>query len=177
MYEKEKKAEASAVSQRVIEAYKAIIKKPKAPSKAAFCAALGISASNWSKYERGERPFDLTSIIAITTSYRVSPNYLLFGEGELFLTPGEPFLPNTSPTSDSHNIQSKKNYGNIAGTIHGSQTQNNGPSSTQLDLEKQLEASKRENELLKQQLIMAQALIAAKEETITLLRGSYNRPN
>ena len=41
----------------------------------------------------------------------------------------------------------------------------------------QLDSCLRDVESLKNQLALANALVAAKDETITLLRGSYNRPN
>ena len=45
------------------------------------------------------------------------------------------------------------------------------------ELAAQLESCQRDVESLKSQLAMATALVAAKEETISLLRGSYTRPN
>lgn len=44
------------------------------------------------------------------------------------------------------------------------------------DLAQQLDSCQREVESLKQQLALTNALVAAKEETIILLRGNYNRP-
>ncbi|MBH8567552.1 helix-turn-helix transcriptional regulator [Microvirga sp. STS02] len=45
------------------------------------------------------------------------------------------------------------------------------------ELAVQLDTCLRDVESLKNQLALANALVAAKDETITLLRGSYNRPN
>ena len=45
------------------------------------------------------------------------------------------------------------------------------------ELAKQLEDCQRDVEGLKRELALANALIAAKDETITLLRGSYRNPN
>ncbi len=42
---------------------------------------------------------------------------------------------------------------------------------------KQLEDCQRDNESLKRELALANALVAAKDETITLLRASFTRPN
>jgi transcriptional regulator with XRE-family HTH domain len=45
------------------------------------------------------------------------------------------------------------------------------------ELAQQLDTCQRDNESLKSQLALANALVAAKDETITLLRASVNRPN
>jgi transcriptional regulator with XRE-family HTH domain len=45
------------------------------------------------------------------------------------------------------------------------------------ELAKQLEDCQRDNESLKRELALANALVAAKDETITLLRASFTRPN
>jgi transcriptional regulator with XRE-family HTH domain len=45
------------------------------------------------------------------------------------------------------------------------------------ELAKQLEDCQRDNESLKRELALANALVAAKDETITLLRASVARPN
>lgn len=45
------------------------------------------------------------------------------------------------------------------------------------ELAQQLDACQREVESLKRELALASALVAAKDETITLLRASYNRPH
>lgn len=42
---------------------------------------------------------------------------------------------------------------------------------------KQLEDCQRDNEALKRELALANALVAAKDETISLLRASYRNPN
>jgi transcriptional regulator with XRE-family HTH domain len=45
------------------------------------------------------------------------------------------------------------------------------------ELASQLDSCLRDNQALKNQLLLANALVAAKDETISLLRGGYNRPN
>lgn len=45
------------------------------------------------------------------------------------------------------------------------------------ELAKQLEDCQRDNESLKRELALANALVAAKDETITLLRASITRPS
>ncbi|MDO7851594.1 hypothetical protein [Hymenobacter convexus] len=45
------------------------------------------------------------------------------------------------------------------------------------DARAERDALKKENELLRQQLAMQTELIAAKDETLALLRGGHNRPN
>lgn len=45
------------------------------------------------------------------------------------------------------------------------------------DLASELDLCHRDNEALKRELALANALVASKDETITLLRASYTRPN
>lgn len=45
------------------------------------------------------------------------------------------------------------------------------------EVAKQLDDCQRDNEALKRELALANALVAAKDETITLLRASFTRPN
>ncbi|MBF9239495.1 hypothetical protein I2I05_19030 [Hymenobacter sp. BT683] len=80
-------------------------------------------------------------------------------------------------------INQKNNSGNSINGNQGTATQNNHHYNI-ADCEKdrdtykaERDLARTENELLRQQLAMQEALIAAKDETLTLLRGSHNRPN
>lgn len=96
---------ADAINQRFVEAYQAIMKRPDTPSKKEFCERIGISYSNWSKYERGERPFDLISVVDLTNSYGVSSDYILFGKGEMFVN-----------QTNASTMQVPKNLGRVNNT-------------------------------------------------------------
>ena len=144
----------------------------------AFSRALNLSETTVRNYvDRSAKPSsDVLEKIA-TTFKQVNVVWLVTGDGE-------PLLPEYSGPNHSHSVNAKNFLGNVGVTTNGSIAQDIGTHATLLgahanlhDCEKELDSSKREIELLRQQLTMAQALIAAKEETITLLRGSYNRPN
>jgi len=98
--------ELTPISQRVLLVYEALARRITGPTKKAFSEVIGISASNWNKYAGGVRPFDLTSVVAVLKTYKVSPNYLLFGEGSMFLPLSPPPTaaqpgPGPSPSSMS----------------------------------------------------------------------------
>lgn len=93
----------------------------------------------------------------------LNAQWLLLGEGEMFL------LKADSSTTNTAHI--KKNSG-IA--INNSTTTQH----TSLDdCQRNLEASQREIEQLKVLLAAKDDLIAAKEEMLMLLRAGHNRPN
>ncbi|UOQ96648.1 helix-turn-helix domain-containing protein [Hymenobacter sp. 5317J-9] len=93
----------------------------------------------------------------------INPAWLLTGEGE-------PFLPGTQPTQ---NISTTKGKGNIIGQAIGTAIGNINLD----DCKRELASSQKELEHLRQQLELKDALLAAKDEMLTLLRGSHNRPN
>lgn len=72
-------------------------------------------------------------------------------------------------------ITQNQNAGNAIGTNHGTSTQSIGAGGT--DIERERDALKQEVEFLKAQLIMKDSVIAAKDETIDLLKAAFNRPN
>jgi hypothetical protein len=77
-------------------------------------------------------------------------------------------------SAHSIEIDAKKSKGNIQGTSGSTNTVNNLNID---DCQRELEASKKEIASLRRELELQAALLASKEETITLLRASYNRPN
>ena len=140
-------------------------------SARAFSAAIGMPDSNTRNYLTKGTKLNSEYLESIASHFsHVDLNWLLTGKGE-------PFLPNPAHSSDSHNISTKNFQGNVAGTNHGNMSQLVSANATLPDCEKELDASRREIELLRRQLLMAEALIAAKDETLALLRGSHNRPN
>lgn len=138
----------------------------------AFARALDLSETTVRNYvDRTAKPSSDVLERISNTFKQVNLVWLVTGQEEPFLTnAGEPFI-----------IYQKNNLGQQIGTNHGTATQH---SYTITDCEKERDSFKAERDLaraelvlLRQQLTMAQALIDSKDETITLLRGSYNRPN
>jgi transcriptional regulator with XRE-family HTH domain len=80
-------------------------------------------------------------------------------------------------------LLSESNQSSIVQTGDSNQTGNNFKQKVKVtkaptqELAKQLEDCQRDNESLKRELALANALVAAKDETITLLRASFTRPN
>ena len=95
----------------------------------------------------------------------VNPIWLLAGRGEPFIGDAP-----TPPVS----ISNKKNKGPVQNNT-GNNTITNNISLN--NCQRDLAAAKTENDLLRQQLTMAQALLEAKEETLSLLRAGHNRSN
>ncbi|TGE26916.1 hypothetical protein [Hymenobacter metallicola] len=91
---------------------------------------------------------------------------------------GKPFKEEAGDLQTQTNVSGKKNAVNIAG---GKATQNNYSIT---DCEKERDTYRAERDLarqeaqsLREQLALKDALIAAKDEMLVLLRGGYNRPN
>jgi transcriptional regulator with XRE-family HTH domain len=80
-------------------------------------------------------------------------------------------------------LLSESNQSSTVQTGDSNQTGNNFKQKVKVtkaptqELAKQLEDCQRDNESLKRELALANALVAAKDETITLLRASFTRPN
>jgi transcriptional regulator with XRE-family HTH domain len=137
-----------------------------------FARAMNVSDTNVRNYlDRGSKPSSEFLERLVQTFDTINPAWLLTGKGE-------PFLPGTEPTQ---NISSPKNKGSINSTGGGTNTINNISLD---DCKRELEAVRRdaasyqrEIELLKGQLDSKDALIAAKEEMLVLLRSQFNRPN
>lgn len=134
----------------------------------AFSAAVGVTDTNTRNYiDRGSKPNSDFLGKLLRRFHDINPTWLLLGEGE-------PFVSQPADAAEPAPRYQKNNPGS-------SPAARPGPSPA--DYEKQRDAYKaerdgykRENELLREQLAMKDALIAAKDETIGLLRGGYSRP-
>ena len=101
----------------------------------------------------------------------VNAHWLLTGKGEPFLT-----NPPDSHPNATHNQKFFRSP--VIGTNKGTANQEQNIVAVQDEaLANKLALAEKDIEALRMQLAMKDALLAAKEETITLLRGSYNRPN
>jgi len=147
-------------------------------SARAFSAVLGVPDSNTRNYLSKGTKLNSDYLESIASHFsHVNLSWLISGIGEPFV--GEPSLPSRTSSTRIKNNQGQ--IGQVIGTNHGTATQN---SYSVVDCEKERDAYKTERDLaraelagLRQQLEMAQALIEAHKETISLLRGGYNRPN
>lgn len=87
---------------------------------------------------------------------------------------GEPFLLEKGAAPEKNTARIKNNSGNSIGTNHGKATQQQGSAGGE---NAALALAQKEIQLLREQLAGKDAVIAAKDETIMLLRGSYQNPN
>jgi hypothetical protein len=140
----------------------------------AFSEAIGDSASNTQNYIGARKVEPKPEYLAKVLNHfsTVNAHWLLTGNGE-------PFLSHPPTMTNENKPSIKKTKGNIQS--NSGQTVNN---ITMADCEKdllacqaKLEAAENEIKLLRDQLALQASLVAAKDETITLLRASYNRPN
>jgi hypothetical protein len=146
-------------------------------SARAFSEIVGESPTNVHNYTGKRNSMPGADFLEKILSHfeNVNPGWLVAGKGEPFL--GD---PRTGPTQTGNFNQSgtsnkqtiKGNKGNIQ-TGDGSTMHN----LTLADCQNDLEKAQREIEYLRGQLQMQETVLAAKEETITLLRASFNRPN
>ena len=143
-------------------------------SARSFSRALGVADNNTQNYISQNPALPKADYLekVLTHFQSINPAWLLTGNGE-------PFLSHPPEMSNENKPTIKKTKGNIQS--NSGQTVNN---ITMADCEKdllacraELEASKNEIKLLRDQLALQASLVAAKDETITLLRASYNRPN
>lgn len=107
----------------------------------------------------------------------INAHWLLTGEGEPFLKadngPIQTGNFNQAGTSNKQTI--KGNKGPVQNNTGSGNTITNN---VKLEgCQRDLKAAQKEIEHLQAQLRMQETVLAAKEETITLLRASFNRPN
>jgi transcriptional regulator with XRE-family HTH domain len=136
-----------------------------------LAGALDLSETNVRNYiSRDSKPSSDVLERILRQYPQVNPRWLLTGIGE-------PFLPSIS-SNMTNTAQIKNNSG--IGINNGTATQHISLEACQRELEnmrRDAASYQREIELLQEQLQGKDALIAAKEETITLLRASFTRPN
>ena len=134
-----------------------------------FARMLDVSDTNIRNYiERGTKPSSDALEGLLRNIPHLNPAWLLTGDGE-------PFLPDTAPTTT--NTTHIKNNSGIG--------INNGNATITLEAcQRELATSHKDSEHLRAQLASAEALLAAKDatiaaqaETILLLRATYTRPN
>jgi DNA-binding transcriptional regulator YiaG len=101
----------------------------------------------------------------------INPTWLLTGKGD-------PFLPPTNENDLSTTNNQKFFRSQVIGKNKGTANQAKNINIAELEtLKNQLLLAEKDIESLRNQLTMTNALLAAKEETITLLRSAFNRPN
>lgn len=140
-----------------------------------FAQLLDIGETNIRNYlDKGTKPSsDVLEKMALAFP-RLNMDWLVTGKGEAFLS--------DEATNNTGQAITKNNYGNNVGQNVGTNTQYAGTGSPDCErqlaaCQAQLLAAQGEVTSLKQQLERADALVAAKDETISLLRATYNRPN
>jgi len=141
-----------------------------------FAQTLDVAETNIRNYlDKGTKPSSDALEKIVRSFPRTNIVWLVTGEGEPFLSESDTGTTQTgnfnqAGTSNKQTI--KGNKGNIQ-TGDGS-TQTN---LTLADCKNDLDKAQREIEYLRGQLKMQETVLAAKDETITLLRASFNRPN
>ncbi|MDO7885317.1 hypothetical protein [Hymenobacter cheonanensis] len=100
----------------------------------------------------------------------INPTWLLTGQGA-------PFLPPTNENDLATTTNQKFFRSPIIGNNQGTANQQQNISSAENEaMVNKLALAEKEIEHLRTQLAMQAALLASKDETITLLRNSYTRP-
>jgi hypothetical protein len=136
----------------------------------AFSTSIGVPDTTTRNYiDRGTNP-KADYLSTILRHYEgVNPNWLFTGEGDVFLPGHEP-----SPKMTG---QTRSNYGNNVERNKGTITQHTGSSTAVDNNDIKLALALKEVESLRAQLAGKDALIAAQQETIELLKSAYSRPN
>jgi hypothetical protein len=134
----------------------------------AFSTAIGATDTNTRNYiDRGSKPNAEYLGKLLKRFNDINPTWLLLGEGE-------PFLPDSAAPDQSTTTNVKKNAGAIQNNTGNAQVTNN------IKLEeckRDLEASRKDAAAYQREIALLQGQLKDKEEIITLLRVSYNRPN
>lgn len=144
-------------------------------SSRAFSELIGESPTNTHNYigNRQAEPRASYLINVLSHFNNINPGWLMTGQGEPFLSD-----PQTSTTQTGNFNQAGHSNKQVIKGSKGKIQANSDGNNTELDnCQRDLAASQKENELLRQQLTIAQALLEAKEETLSLLRSGFNRPN
>lgn len=127
-----------------------------------FARTMGVSDTNVRNYlDRGSKPSSEFLENLIRNFDTINPAWLLTGEGE-------PFLPGTnSATINTAHIKNNSGIGI-----------NNGTATITLEAcQRELENVRKDAASYQREIALLQSQLKDKEEIITLLRASYNRPN
>ena len=139
-----------------------------------LASALDVSETNIRNYITKDSKPSSDILERIVQQYpQVHAHWLLTGNGEPFILPAN---ENNQTTAHAEKFFRSP----VVGTNHGTAYQENNATPAATDVENlkiKLALVEQENEHLKAQLATKDALLASKEETLALLRGSYNRPN
>ncbi|AMJ65923.1 transcriptional regulator [Hymenobacter sp. PAMC 26628] len=147
-------------------------------SARAFSAAIGSGDTNTRNYlDRGSKPGADYLEKIMRRFETVNSAWLITGDGEPFL-PGAP-APGTLTQTQKKNRQSQKgSQGNFIQTNHGVISYSIADCEKERDTYKaSVESYKKEVELLREQLAMKDTVIAAKDQTIDLLKEKAGRSN
>lgn len=140
----------------------------------AFSRVLGVSETNVRNYtERNSKPGADFLEKLIMHFEQINLTWLLTGRGEPLILPAN---ENNQTTAHAEKFFRSP----VVGTNHGTAYQENNATPAAADVEalkNKLALAEKEVEHLKVQLAMKDALLTSKEETLALLRISFNRPN
>ena len=141
-------------------------------SARAFSAQLQVPESNTRNYLDKQTKLNSDYLERISLHFKsVNLTWLITGHGE-------PFLQSQNENNPIPPNEQKFFRSQVVGENKGTASQQQNIASVQDEaLVNKLALAEKDIESLRAQLAIKDALLAAKEETITLLRGSYNRPN
>lgn len=148
-------------------------------SARAFSEIVGESPTNVHNYTGKRNSMPGADFLEKILSHfdNISPAWLVAGKGEPFLSDtqsGTTQTGNFNQAGTNNNQTIKGNKGGVQANSGGHNTINN----VELDdCKRDLEAAQREVEHLRGRLQDKEALLAAKDDTINLLRASFNRQN
>jgi transcriptional regulator with XRE-family HTH domain len=132
-----------------------------------FANALDVSETNIRNYTTRDSKPSADILERIVRQYpQVNTHWLVTGEGEPLLT--------DKSSDQSTTINAKKNSGNIQNNTGNAQVTNN------IELEqchRDLDATRKDAAAYQREIALLQGQLKDKEEIISLLRASYNRPN
>jgi hypothetical protein len=149
-------------------------------SARAFSFTLGAPVSTTRNYlDKDTKPSSDYIERIVVHFENVNLNWLITGKGEPFLTDklesGSTQTGNFNQAGTSNKQTIKGNKGTVQNNTGSGNTITNNVKLD--DCKRDLEAAQRENEYLRGKLQDKEELLAAKEETINLLKANFNRPN
>ena len=138
-----------------------------------FCQRIDVSETSIRNYfSRGNNP-NAEFLTKLTSTFEyVNLHWLLTGNGEPLILPTN---ENNQSISGSQKFFRSPVANSNSGTVNQDNTNSFGPDSE--DFRNKVALLEKEVEHLRAQLEMKDTVIASKDETITLLRVSFTRPN